>query len=131
MHYTINGEERWILCTCKADTPNANLHSNIQHTKWQTDPDQAAAAATIPENLEAAVAALIKIPVAGPRAASATMFIKTPAPVAVGLTAMKMADDDTNPAAIMAVTIAQKASRCMIAVTMMMSWDPHVKEPVN
>jgi hypothetical protein len=111
MHYIINGDEPWIQFTCKADTPNANLHSNIQRTEWQLEPDPAAAPATVLENPEAAVAGLIKIPVAGPRAAAATMIIKTPAPVAVGLTPMKMADNSTNSGVIMAVTRARKASR--------------------
>jgi hypothetical protein len=111
MHFIINSDEPWIPCTCKADTPNANLHSNIQRTEWQTEPDLAAAPATVLENREAAVAALIKIPVASPRAAAAAMIIKTPAPVAVGLTPMKMADNVTNPGAIMVVTRAWKASR--------------------
>ena len=110
MHNIIKGDEPWIPCTCKADTPSANLH-NLQRTQWQTEPDLAAAPATVRENPEAAVAALIKIPVAGPRAAAAAMIIETPAPVAVGLTPMKMADNGTNPGAIMAVTHAWKASR--------------------
>ena len=59
MHYIINGDEPWIPCTCKADTPNANLHSDIQRTEWQAEPDPAAAPATVVENQEAAVAALI------------------------------------------------------------------------
>ena len=111
MHNIINGDEPWIPCTCKADTPNANLHSNIQHTEWQTEPDLSAAPATVLENPEAAVAALIKIPVAGPRAAAATMIMKTPVPVALGLTPMKMADNGTNPGVIMAVTRGWTASR--------------------
>ena len=111
MHYMINGDEPWIPCTCKANTPNANLHSNIQRTEWQTEPDLAAAPTTVLENPEAAMATLIKIPVAGPRAAAAAMIIKTPAPVAMGLTPMKMADNGTNPGAILAVTRARKASR--------------------
>jgi hypothetical protein len=111
MHYIINGDQPWILCTCKADTPNANLHSNIQRTEWQTEPDLAAAPATVLENPEAAVAALIKIPVAGPRAEAAAMIIKTLAPVAVGLTPMKMDNNGTNPGAILAITRARKASR--------------------
>jgi len=111
MHHIINGDEPWIPCTCKADTPNANLHSNIQRTESQTEPDLAAAPATVLENPEAAVATLIKMPVAGPRAAAATMIIKTPAPVAVGLTPMTMADNGTNLGAIMAVTSARKSSR--------------------
>jgi hypothetical protein len=110
MHYIINGDEPLILGTCKADTPNTDLHSNIQCTERQTEPDLAAAPATVLENPEAAVAALIKIPVAGPRAAAAIMIIKTPAPVAVGLTPMKMADNGKNPGATMAVTRARKAS---------------------
>jgi hypothetical protein len=111
MHYIINGDEPWIPCTCKADTPNANLHSNIPRTEWQTEPDLAAAPATVLENPEAAVAALIKIPAAGPRVAAAAMIIKTPAPVAGGLTPMKMADNSSDPGAIMAVMRARKASR--------------------
>jgi hypothetical protein len=83
----------------------------IQHRELQTEPDLAAAPATVLENSEAAVAALIKIPVAGPRAAAAAMIIKTPAPVAVGLSPMKMANNGTNPGAIIALTSAQKASR--------------------
>jgi len=89
MHYMINGDEPWILCTSKADTPNVNLHRNIQCTDRPMEPDLAAAPTTILEIPEAAVAALIKIPVAGPRAAAATMIIKTPVPVAVGLTPKK------------------------------------------
>ena len=111
MHYKINGDEPWIPCTCKADTPNADLHSNIQCTEWQTEPDLAAAPATVRENLEAAVATLIPITVAGPRAAAAAMIIKTPVPVAVGLTPMTMASNGPNPRAIMAVTGARTASR--------------------
>jgi len=129
MHYMINGDEPWIPCTCKANTPNANLHSNIQRTEWQTEPDLAAAPTTVLENPEAAMATLIKIPVAGPRAAAAAMIIKTPAPVAMGLTPMKMADNGTNPGAILAVTRARKASRWVIAMTMTMNRDPHVEEP--
>ena len=111
MHYIINGDEPWIPFTCKADTPNANLHGSIQRTEWQTEPDLAAAPATVPDNPEATVAALIEIPVAGPRAAAATMIIKTPALVAVGLTPMEMAQNGTNPGAIMAVSRPWKASR--------------------
>jgi hypothetical protein len=111
MHYILNGDEPWIPCTCKPDTPNANLRSNIQHTELQTEPNLHASLATVLENPEAAVAALIKIPLEGPRAATAAMMIKTPAPVAMRLTAMKMADNSTNPGAIMAVTGVQKASR--------------------
>ena len=111
MHYVINGDEPWILCTCKANTPNANLHSNIQRTEWQTEPDLTAAHPTVLENLAAAVATLINIPVAGPKAAAAAMIIKTPAPVAVELTPMKMANNSTNLTAIMALTRARKGSR--------------------
>jgi hypothetical protein len=83
MHYTINRYEPWITCTYKADTPNADLHSNTQHTEWQTEPDLVAAPTTLPENPKVAVAALIKIPVVDPRGAVAAMITKTPAPVAV------------------------------------------------
>ena len=97
MEYIINGDKPWIQCTCKADTPNVNLHSSIQCTERQTEPDLAAAPTTVLENPHAAVAALIKIPVQGPRAAVAAMIIKTPVPVAMGLTPMRMADNGTNP----------------------------------
>jgi len=50
MHYKINGDEPRIPCTCKADTPNANLHSNIQRTEWQMEPDLAAAPTTVLDN---------------------------------------------------------------------------------
>jgi len=129
MHYIINGDEPWILCTCKVDTPNTNLHSNVQCTECQTEPDLAAAPATVPQNPEAAVAALIKIQVAGPRAAAAAMISKTPAPVAVDLTPMKMADNGTNPGTIMAVTRAWKANRRVIAMMMTMNRDPTSKNP--
>jgi len=76
---------------------------NIQRTEWQTEPDLAAAPATVVKNPEAAVAAQIQIPVAGPRAAAATMIMKTAVPLAVGLTAMNLANNGTNPGAIMAV----------------------------
>jgi hypothetical protein len=79
MDYIIKSDEPWIQCTCKGDTPNANLH-NIQRTQWQTEPDLAAAPASILEIPKAAVAAMIKTPVAGPRAAAAAAaMIKTPA----------------------------------------------------
>jgi hypothetical protein len=111
MQYIINGDKPWIPCTCKANTPNTNLQRNIQRTEWQTEPDQPAAPTTVLDNPEAAVAALIKIPVVSPRAAAAPIIIKTPAPVAVGLTPIKMADNGTNPGAIIAVTRARKASK--------------------
>jgi len=111
MHYIITVDKPWIPYSCKAYTPNANLNSNIQRTEWQTEPDLTAAPATILENLKAAVAALINIPVAGPSASAATIIIKTPAPVAEGLTAKKMANNGTNPGAKLGVTRARKASR--------------------
>jgi len=110
MHYIINGDEPWIPCTCKADTPNANLHRNIQRTEWQTEADLAAATATVLINPEAAVAARIKLAMVGPRAAAATMIIKTLAPVSVGLTPMTMADNGTYLEAIIAIKRARKAS---------------------
>jgi len=87
-----------------------DLHSNIQCKEWQTEPDLAAAPTTVLENPEAAVAALVKFPVVGPRAAAAAMIIKTLAPVAVELTPMKMADNGTNPGVIIAVTGTRQAS---------------------
>jgi len=129
MQYIINGDKPWIPCTCNSDTPNMNLHSIIQCTEWQTEPDLAAAPATILDNPEAAVVALIWIPVAGPGAAAAAMIIKTPAPVAIGLTPMKMAANGTYLGAIIAVTRARMASGWVIAMTMTMNRDPHLKEP--
>ena len=111
MHYIINGDEPWILCTCKADTSNLNSQSNIQCTKWQTAPDMAAAPVTVLHNPEAGVAALINIPVASPRAAAAAMIIKTPVPVAVGLTPIKLTNNVTNLGAIMVITRAATACR--------------------
>ena len=111
MHYITIGDERWIQCTSRADTPNGNLHSNIQCTEWHTKPDLASAPGTFLENPNAAVAALIKILVAGRRAAAATMIMKTLAPVAVAFTPIRMAENGTNPGAIMAVTRAWMASR--------------------
>ena len=75
------------------------------------------------------MAALINIPVAGTRAAAASVIIKTAAPVAVGLTAMKMAYNSTNAGALMAVKRAQKASGWVIGMTMTMNRDPHLEEP--
>jgi hypothetical protein len=111
MHNIIKGDEPCIPCTCKADTPSANLH-NLQRTQWQTEPDLAASPTSVLEIPKAAVAAMIKTPVAGPRAAAAAAaMIKAPAPVAVGLTPMEMSASGTNPGAITAVTRARQASR--------------------
>jgi uncharacterized membrane protein (DUF4010 family) len=106
-----------------------NLHSIIQLKEWQTEPDLAAAPARILENPEAAMAALIKIPVAGPRAAAATMIIKTTVPVAVGLTPMDMANNCTNQGAIIAVESARKANKEGIPMTMTINCDLHIQEP--
>ena len=129
MYYIIHSNEQWIPCTCKADTPNMELHSNIQCTEWQTEPDLLVAPATVVKNPKAAVAALINITVAGPRAAAAAMIIKTPAPVALGLAPIKMADNVTNPEAIMLGTRARMASRWVIVMTMTMNCNPQVEEP--
>jgi len=129
MHSIINGDELWILWSCKADTHNSNLYSNIQYTECQTEPDLAAAPAAIVETAETAVAALIKIPGAGPRAVTAAMIIKAVAPVDVRLTPMKLANNSTNPGAIRAVTRPRDATRWVIAMTMMMNHVPHVKGP--
>jgi len=131
MHYIINGDEQWIPCTCKADTPNPNMQRTIQCTKYQTKPDLAAAPATVLDNPEAAVAALIKIPVAGPRAAAAIMMIKTPAPVSVRLTPMEIAHNGTYLGVILSVMRARKAIRWLIAMTRMMNRDPHFEEPAE
>jgi hypothetical protein len=69
------------------------------------EPDLAAAPASILKNPEVSVAAKIKTPVAGPRAAAAAAtIIKTPEPVAVGLTVMKMSNNGINLEVIMPVT---------------------------
>jgi hypothetical protein len=91
--------------------PNMSLHSNIKCTEWQTESDLAAAPTTVLENPEPAVATLIKIPGTDPRPAAATMIIQTPVPLAVGLTPMKMTDNDTNLVRILVVTEAREASR--------------------
>jgi len=90
MHYIIKGDEPWIPCTCKAVTPNVNLR-NIHCTQWQTEPDLAAAPTRVVEIPKAAVAGMIK----------------TPAPVAVGLTRMEMSDSSTNPGVKTVVTSAR------------------------
>jgi hypothetical protein len=128
MHNLIIGDERWIQCTSRADTPNGNLRNNIQRTEWNAKPDRAAAPETVLECLEAAVAALIKILLPGHQAAAATIIIKTLAPVAEVRSPMRMADNCTNPGAIMTVMSAWMASRCVIAMLMSLNHDPHVKE---
>jgi hypothetical protein len=111
MHYIISGDELWIPSPCIANTPNPSVHNNILLTEWQTEPDQAAAPTTTLQNQKAAVATLIKIPAASPRAAAATMIINTLAPVAVGLTLMKIAENGTNPGVILTVKRAWNTSR--------------------
>jgi len=135
MHHKIKSDEPWIQCTAKADTPNANLH-NIQCSPWQTEPDLAAAPASILEIQVAAVAAMIKTPVADPMAAAAAAaIIKTLAPVALGLTPIEMSDSSTKPGVIMAVMRVWKASWWVIGITMTMTMtmtlnrDPHLKDP--
>jgi len=128
MHWIMNGHELWIPRTCKADTPNVNLPSNIQRTEWQREPDLATASATVLKNPAAAVAALIKITVGVPRAAAGTMIIKTPGPVALGHTPVKMAGSGTNPGAMMVATRARKSTRWVIAMAITMNPDPPVEE---
>ena len=72
MHYIIESDDPWIPCTCKADTPNANSHSNIQCTQCQMESYLAAAPATVLENPNSAVAALNIIPFAVSWATAAT-----------------------------------------------------------
>jgi len=53
------------------------------------------------ECLKEAVATMIKIPMAGPRAAASTASkIKTLGPLAVALTQMTMSNNSSNPGAI-------------------------------
>lgn len=128
MHYKIHYEGQWDPCTCTANTPNSNLPSNKQCTQWQTEPDLAVAAATILANQEAAGAMLITNPVAGLRAAGATMIIKSPAPVAIVLTPVNMADNNSNLGTMRVIMRAEKTSRQVIGLPIMMSRHPHVKE---
>ena len=131
MHYIMKDDKLWIPCTCKADTPNTNLH-NIQCTQWHMEPDITAAPTSVLQIPEAAVAAMVKTPVAGPRAAAAAAaMIKTLAPAAVGLTPIKIPGSSTYPGAIMAVTRARNARSRVIAKMMMMTMNcnPHVKYP--
>jgi hypothetical protein len=129
MHDITKSDKPWIPCTCIADTPNVNLHSNIQWTQWQMEPDLPAARETVQDNPESALATLIKIPVPGPRAGAAATIINTPAPVGLGLTPMTMVDICTEPVEMMVVMRAGNASRRLIAMMMMMNCDPHVKDP--
>ena len=110
----MNSDKPWISCTCNADLPNANLHSIIQLTQCQMESDLAVAPPTVVEHLEAAVAALMKIPVAGRRIAEATTITKTLPHVAVVLIAIDLAalaDNSTIPGATLPVTRARNVSR--------------------
>jgi len=88
-----------------------NLHINMQPTQWQMEPHLAAPDITVSDSPEAEVVAQIKLPVAGPRGATAGMIIKTPAPLAGGLRPMLMADTGPNLGGMMALTSAGMASR--------------------
>ena len=89
----------------------------------------AAAPTTSLEDTAAAVAEQHWFRVAGPWAAVATMIIKTPALVAVGIMQMNMADDGTNPGVIMANTTAQTSRRCVAGMTVTMNPNPHIEKP--
>jgi len=102
-------DKPWIPCTCKADTPNANLQSNIQCREWPNEPDRATAPETVLENPDVAVGVLIYIPVAGPSAVAVTIIVKTPAPVVVGQTPITMANNGTKTGAIVAEMRASSA----------------------
>ena len=131
MHYIIKSDEMGILCTCKVDTPNADLH-NILPTQLQTEPDLAAVPSSVLEIPEATFAAMIATPVASPWvAAAAAAIIKTLVRVAMGLTRMEMCNSGTNPGAITVVMGARMASRCAMAMamTMTMNHDLHDKDP--
>jgi len=129
MYCIINGHKLSIPCSCKADTLDTNLHSNIQCKERHTEPDLAAVSATLLEHPPAAVVTLIKIPVVGPRAAAAATIIKSWVPVAMELTQIKIANNGTNPGAIIAVTRARQSSWWLIEMTMTMNCDPQVEEP--
>jgi hypothetical protein len=111
MYYIINGDEQWIGVHAKPIHPMQTCTCHIQCTEWQIELDLTAAPATILQNPEAAVAALSNIPLACPRAAAASIINNPPAPIAVGLTVIKMAVNGTNPRAIMVVIRAQDATR--------------------
>jgi len=93
------------------------------------DWDPAAAPSTIPENPEATVTTLIKIPVAGPRTAAATKIIKTLAQVAMVPIPVELANNSTILGAILPVIRARKTSRWVIAMMMTMNHYHHAKEP--
>jgi len=130
MNYILNSDKRWIPCTCKANTPNTNLHSNIQHTEWQTEPGPAAPP-TILENPDAAVTTLIEMPMAGPRTAATIMTSITPVPVAVELTPITMANNGIHPGTIIRVQRARNARRYVIAIMMVINHDPTSKNLNN
>jgi hypothetical protein len=113
----------------KADTPNKSLHSNIPYTQRQTELVLAATPATVPEYLEASVAALIYIPVADFRASSAPMKIKNPVPVAMGLTPINLANNGTNQEAMIAIAGAYNTCGYVIEIIIMMNCNTHIKQP--
>jgi hypothetical protein len=85
-------------------------------------------AATILTTQEVVVATLITNPEASPRAARATMIIKSPAPVAIVFTPMNMADDNSDLGTMRVIMKAEKTSRQAIGLTMITSCHPHVNE---
>ena len=121
MNYILNSDKQWILCTCKANTPNTNLHSNIQNTALETEQNVAAAPPTILEHSKTAVAAPIKILMSGPCTAAAVIIIITLVLVAVGLISITIGMNGSHVHIIVAGQSARKATRCVIPMIMIIN----------
>lgn len=101
----------------------------MQHTQWQMEPDLASAPPSILESPEPAVATMTETAVADHRGATAaTAIIETPVPLAFRLSSVELSKSGTTLGAVMLVMRAQKSSRWVIAIMMMMNQDPHVKD---
>ena len=86
MDNILNRDKSRNPCICKVDTSDPNQH-NILCQQLQTVPDLAAAPTSIQNIPEAAVVAMIKTPVADPRAAAAAApMIKSQVPVSMEIT---------------------------------------------
>jgi len=129
MHYKINSDEPWILCTCKAVTPIANLQNNIQYTQWQMEPDLTAAPTSIVEYLAAVVAIMIIKWASGQRkAVAAVSMMKTPVTGAARLNRMKMSGHCSSLHVILVAMRTDKTTRYVIVTTKMMNHNPHIDD---
>lgn len=127
MNPILNSDIPRNLCTCKANTPNTNLHGNIQNTALDTEPNLATAPPTILQHSKTAVAALIKLLMAGPWTAAAVMIIITPVPVAVGHISITMGVNGSHLHIQVAVQSARKATRRVIPMIMIINCNPMPK----